>query len=382
MSVLPANFQNYTEARKEGFMKMKELKEKGKKVVGVFCAYTPNELVMAADAVAVGLCGLSDEPIAEAESVLPKNLCPLIKSSYGFAYTDTCPYFYFSDLILAETTCDGKKKMYELLGELKPVHVMQLPPGQLGEGALESWHKEMRVLKERLEKDFAVHITDEALRQAIKLKNEERKAMLEFFHLGKLNPAPISGYEISTVMDSIMFVFDPRERIKIIKARTAQILSSWEENVKGKASTRPRILITGCPIGGVRDKVIKQIEDLGADVVGIECCSGPREKEDLVDENMDPLQALAEKYLRINCSVMSPNKGRFEALGKMVNDYQADGVIEVILQACHTFNVESASVKKFITEEKKIPYLKLETDYSPADKGQISTRLSAFLEII
>lgn len=382
MPTLPANFQNYSEAKKAGFLKMKQLKEDGKNVVGVFCTYTPNELIMAADAISVGLCGMSDEAIPAAEKVLPKNLCPLIKASYGYAYTDTCPYFYFADMVLAETTCDGKKKMYELLGEIKHTHVMQLPPGRFGEGALESWKQEMLTLKKVLEEKFAVHITDEKLRQAIKLKNQERKAMLEFFNIGKLVPSPLSGYEISTLMDSIAFTFDIHERLDAITKRTAQLKELYECEYKGKSSTRPRILITGCPTGGVRDKVIKAIEDLGADVVGFECCSGPREKQDPVDENIEPIQALAEKYLRVNCSVMSPNPGRFEALGQMIDEYKVDGVVEVILQACHTFNVESYNVKKFVTEEKSKPYICIETDYSKSDSGQINTRLTAFLEIL
>jgi len=48
--------------------------------------------------------------IPEAEKDLPKNLCPLIKSSYGFAKTEKCPFFYFSDVVVGESTCDGKKK--------------------------------------------------------------------------------------------------------------------------------------------------------------------------------------------------------------------------------------------------------------------------------
>jgi benzoyl-CoA reductase/2-hydroxyglutaryl-CoA dehydratase subunit BcrC/BadD/HgdB len=108
---LPENFQDYSEARKQGFIKLKELKERGKKVVGIFCTYTPTEMVLAAGAVPVGLCGMSDEPIPAAEKFLPKNLCPLIKSSYGFAVSDTCPYFYFSDMILAETLATAKENV-------------------------------------------------------------------------------------------------------------------------------------------------------------------------------------------------------------------------------------------------------------------------------
>lgn len=119
---LPENFETYPEARKKAFLVMKELKEQGHRIVGVFCTYTPWELILAADAVAVVLCGIGDDNIPAAEIRLPKNLCPLIKASYGAAVTDRCPFFYFSDMVLAETTYDGKKKMYELMSELKHCH--------------------------------------------------------------------------------------------------------------------------------------------------------------------------------------------------------------------------------------------------------------------
>lgn len=107
---LPEDFETYPEARKNAFLKMKELKESGRRIVGVFCTYTPWELIEAADAAAVVLCGIGDDNIPIAETRLPQNLCPLIKASYGAALADRCPFFYFSDMVLAETTCDGKRK--------------------------------------------------------------------------------------------------------------------------------------------------------------------------------------------------------------------------------------------------------------------------------
>ena len=120
---LPRTFEGYQEARKNGFLKVKDFKDNGGKLVGYLCTYAPLEIVDAAGASAVGLCGTSDEVIPAAEEVLPANLCPLIKSTYGFAHTDKCPYTYFSDVIIGETTCDGKKKMYELLQDIKDVYV-------------------------------------------------------------------------------------------------------------------------------------------------------------------------------------------------------------------------------------------------------------------
>ena len=381
MLKLPENFQSYSEARQEGFMRLKGLKESGKKVVGIFCTYTPTELILAAGAVPVGLCGASEEPIPYAEKHLPKNLCPLIKSSYGFAVSDSCPYFYFSDLVVGETTCDGKKKMFEWMNEIKHTHVMQLPPGNDGNTALAAWHSEMQRLQDVLSQSLQVEISDDDLRRAIHLKNRERKAILDFYEIGKLNPTPLSGYEINTFIDNNSFLFDTEEKIARLEKRTAELREDYEKNFKGKPS-HPRVLITGCPTGGVREKIIRRIEELGADIVGFENCSGPREQKDLVDENKEPLLALAEKYLRVNCSVMSPNPQRIDAMDEMIKEYQVDGVIEVILQACHTFAIEAGRVKRFVIEQKHLPYLCLETDYSQGDTGQIDTRISAFLEIL
>ena len=124
---LPAIFDQFSEARQKGFLTVMDLKERGIPLVGTYCTFMPQEIPMAAGAVVVSLCSTSDETIEEAEKDLPRNLCPLIKSSYGFYVSDKCPYTYFSDLIVGETTCDGKKKMYELMARGKELFLLHLP---------------------------------------------------------------------------------------------------------------------------------------------------------------------------------------------------------------------------------------------------------------
>ena len=382
MQKLPDNFETYDETRKAGFMKVKELKDNGKRVIGTFCSYVPCEIIYAADAVPCGLCASSEEPIPAAESVLPRNLCPLIKASYGFALTDKCPYFYYSDLIVGETTCDGKKKMFELLNEIKETYVLKLPNSRDYPGALKEWRSEIIRFKEKLEDFYGITITEDKVREAIRMKNKEREIMTEYLSLGKLYPAAISGYEMGTRTDAAGFSFDIEERCRTFAARTEELKKYWEENIKGTESDRPRLMVTGCPNMGVRDKIVKAVEELGADCVVIDTCNGIRTQIDKVDETGDVYDALAKKYLNVTCSVMSPNKPRFEEMGRLIDEFRVDGVIEVILQACHTFNIEAYNVKRYVTEEKGLPYLGLETDYSQADKGQIATRLGAFLEML
>lgn len=377
---LPEIFNDFAEARRNSFIAAKKLKDQNIPLVGVFCTYMPQELPLAMGASVVSLCSTSDETISEAEKDLPRNLCPLIKSSYGFAKTDKCPFFYFSDLVVGETTCDGKKKMYEYLSEFKPVHVMELPNSQSEEG-LKLWKKEVFKFKEVLEKQFEITISDENVKEAIKLKNEERKALKTFYSLGKLDPPALLGQDMFKVLYGATFKFDKSEIPQEIYALTEKIKAEYE--VEKKYEKKPRILITGCPIGGATEKVIKSIEDNGAHVVAFENCTGAKAIDELVDENNpDIYEAIARKYLNIGCSCMTPNPNRIDLLNRLIDEYKVDAVVDVILQACHTYNVETLQIKRFVNNTKNIPYISIETDYSTADIGQLNTRIAAFIEML
>ncbi|MGL5330359.1 MAG: double-cubane-cluster-containing anaerobic reductase [Peptostreptococcaceae bacterium] len=383
MVSLPEQFEEFGEARRNGFIKVKELKEQGKNVAGVFCAYTPVEIPLAAGLATVTVCGISEEPIKDAEKILPRNLCPLIKSSFGHAITDTCPYIYFSDLLIAETTCDGKKKMYEELGKIKELHLMNLPNSKESEFAYKLWKNELVLLKESIEKKFNVAITDDKLKEAIKDKNEERKLIKEFYSLSKMTPPPISGYDMHTVLQNIGFKFDRVELKKEMRELIDSIKEKYENGERPIKKDKPRILITGCPIGGVAEKVIKTIEDSGAVVVAFENCGGIKSNYELVDEeNNDLIDAIARKYINIPCSCMSNNVGRIKLIGEIIDEYKIDGVVDVILQACHTFNVESYQIKNYANKEKNTPYMSIETDYSKSDIEQLRTRFEAFVEML
>lgn len=378
---LPDQFESFADARKQGFLSVKKLKDEGKKVAGVFCTYTPVEIILAAGAVSVGICAFSDETIAEAEKVLPRNLCPLIKSSYGFAITQKCPYMYFADLIVGETTCDGKKKMYELLSEIKNVHVMQLPQNQVDESSKELWYQEVLRLKEKVEKEFNVIITDEDIKKAIRIKNEERKLLKELYELSKACPPPITGAEQLKILYGSQFKFDIEEKNEELRDVIEKIKEEAREGESKVSNTSRRILITGCPLAGVTEKVVTAIEESGGVVVVYENCIGAKPAEMLVDEQAEPYRAIADRYLQIGCSVMSPNQNRYDLLTKLVEEFKIDGAVEMTLQACHTYAVETAQIRKLM-QEQDVPFISVETDYSTSDTAQLKTRLAAFIEML
>ncbi|QWV99272.1 2-hydroxyacyl-CoA dehydratase family protein [Geomonas nitrogeniifigens] len=375
-----AAFDEIAGLRERNAIALKVAKDRGRKVVGTYCLFSPVELIVAAGAIPVSLCGTSATPIPAAEKVLPRSLCPLIKSSYGFALTDTCPFFHFSDLLLAETTCDGKKKMYELLGRMKPLHLMQLPQVQ-DEAALEYWVLELKRLITCLEQAFDVQITPEKLAAAVLLLNEERRSLKALQDLLKRRPAPISGMDLLTVLHNRGFTVDKREAIELIDRLTRELAELSDRGGAPFNLRTPRILLTGVPVGIGSEKVVRLVEELGGSVVCFESC-GAYKKVDPVMPGNDLLRSIAEKYLRVPCSCMSPNTGRLQLLERLVQEFAADGVIDLTWQGCHTYNVESFTVKRHLQETVQVPFLQIETDYSESDTEQLKVRIEAFLEVI
>ncbi|MBU5436546.1 2-hydroxyacyl-CoA dehydratase family protein [Tissierella sp. MSJ-40] len=367
---------------KNGTLKAKEIKENGGKIAGIFCSFAPVEILDAAGIHIVNLCGTSNESIINSESDLPKNLCPLIKSSYGTAISDKCGYTYLSDIIIGETTCDGKKKMYELLSELKDIHIMQLPQGIDRSYSSLMWEKEVRLLIKILEEKFGIEITEKKLKEATSFRNNFRSLYGELFELSKLEPPAITGFDMYKILEEYKFNFDLKEEYKQLEELINQIKKDYEEGARPVDNKAKRILVTGCPLGGVLDKIVNTIENSGGVVVCFENCEGIKSIRNKVDENTDDIiKAIADRYLNIGCSVMTPNLKRIELLPELIEEFKVDAVIEVVLQTCHSYSVESRTIKKLITDT-GIPYMALETDYSESNIGQIKTRIAAFVEIL
>lgn len=376
---LPEIFEEFADQKKVSFLKLKELKEQGVPVVGAYCSYFPKEIAIAAGAIPISLCSYGNESVVAAEKVLPKSVCPLVKSSYGFAITDKCPYFYFSDIVVGETTCDGKTKMYELMAEFKNVHIMALPHTQNEQG-YELWEKEIIKLKDYLGEQFQVIITTEKVKEAVVLCNEHRKALKRLYEVMKLEPVPVMGQQIFKVLNGYKYRLNLNDVAGEVDRITDKILSEYNPERIGK---RPRILITGCPIGGDTEKIIYAIENNGGVAVAFENCVGVKLLDGLVDEEDENVyHALAHRYLSMGCAIMTPNHNRIELLGRIIDEFHVDGVVDMVLHGCTSVGMESVNLRCFIDEEKNIPYLNVITDYSPADMGQLNTRMAAFIEMI
>ncbi|WP_419785888.1 double-cubane-cluster-containing anaerobic reductase [Pseudodesulfovibrio sp.] len=356
-------------------------KDQGRKVAGVYCLYAPGEIMRAAGMAAVSLCGKKQTPIKEAEKELPPSLCPLIKSSYGYGVTDTCPFFAASDVLVAETTCDGKKKMYELMGRLKPLHVMHLPHTQQGGAALQYWLQALHGLADFLVAQSGSAVTEEALHEQIVLQNAICRELGTLSVLITDDRSPLTWREMLSVQESKSFAVYPDQYLKHLTALRTD-LQAYLAQPDIVAKSGPRILLTGCPVGKGSEKVIRIAEELGARVVCMENCSGLKGISLTTDETGDPWTALARRYLQIPCSCMTPNPNRLDSLREMAEVYKADALVDLTWLGCHTYNAESTIIREYVEDQLDLPFLHVETDYSESDTEQLRTRLEAFLEIV
>ena len=355
--------------------------EEGKKVFGTFCVYVPDELIFAANAIATGLCGGSQFWVPGGEKVLPTNTCPLIKASVGARLDRTCPFFRIADMYIGETTCDGKKKAWEILGE--DVHVMDLPQMKR-EKDIKAWAEEIKELKKVIEEFTGNKVTAESLSESIKLINNKRKALSRLYECRKADKVPISGRD-ALVISQIAFYDDPARFTQM----TNKLCDELEQRIKDGVSVvkegTKRILLTGTPLAVPNWKLHNIIETSGAVVVCEEMCTGTRYFENLVDETKttidEQIDALANRYMGINCACFTPNTGRIDDIIRLAKEYKVDGVIDVNLKFCSLYDVEGYTVERAL-KEACIPVMGIETDYTDNDAEQLRTRIGAFIERI
>jgi benzoyl-CoA reductase/2-hydroxyglutaryl-CoA dehydratase subunit BcrC/BadD/HgdB len=368
-------------------LRIKELndeRENGRKIIGSFCVFVPEEIVLAAGCTSVGLCSGADFAQEEVEKVVPRNTCSLIKSFFGFKLGKVCPYMEVSDLIVGENTCDGKKKSFETFKEMVPnFYQMDLPQTKTPQSKEMLKQEFMRFLKQ-LEDMSGNTVSYESLKEGIAITNAKRKALHRLSALRAADPAPISGLD-GLLINQVSFLDNPVRFTENVNAICDKIEAEIEDQKGVKKAKAPRILISGCPMAIPNWKLPSIIESTGAVIVGEESCIGERGLRNTTDDSAETLDglidAIVDRYFKIDCAVFTPNQERIEHIKEMTKKYKADGVIHYGLQFCQPYVMESFSVEKQL-EKEGISVLRLETDYSQEDIGQLSTRVEAFVEII
>lgn len=358
-------------------------KKEGRPVIGTFCVYIPEEIVVAAGGVCVGLCGGSHGSVPDAEKILPRNICPMVKSAYGFKAGRICPYFQAVDFVYGETTCDAKKKTWEILDRLVPTYVMEIP--QMKRKRDKSmWLEEVGDFKDKVEEVCGKNISAEDLSGAIKVINDKRRALQRLTGLRAHDPAPISGKD-ALLIEQIAFYDEPVRFASKVNELCDELEGRVAANQGVTNADAPRIMVSGTPMALPNWKVHNLLETSGAVVVNEESCIGTRYFKDLIEEDRDSLdeqlEVLTDRYMQIDCSCFTPNDERVDQVLKEYRQSNAQGILHYSLQFCHTYNIEEIKIRE-ACEKEGIPYLAIESDYSPEDVEQLRTRIEAFLEQI
>jgi benzoyl-CoA reductase/2-hydroxyglutaryl-CoA dehydratase subunit BcrC/BadD/HgdB len=358
-----------------------DVKKQGRPVVGTFCVFVPEELILAAGGVCVGLCGGSQGSVPDAEKTLPRNICPMVKSAYGFKAGNICPYFQSVDFVYGETTCDAKKKTWELLDRMVPTYVMEIPQLKR-ERDRTLWLEEVKDFKMQMEKKSGRTITAEGVTKATKVMNAKRKALQRLNALRGNNPSPISGKD-ALLIEQIAFYDEPVRFTEKLNLLCDELDARVKKGEGVAAKTAPRVMVSGTPMALPNWKLHNIIENSGGVVVNEESCIGTRYFKDLMDESNGTLDkqlaALTDRYMKIDCSCFTPNDERVDQVLKEYKESNAQGIVHYCLQFCHTYNIEAIKLKE-ACDKHKIPFMAIESDYSPEDVGQIQTRVEAFLE--
>jgi len=359
-----------------------DARKAGAKMVGTFCIYVPDEIVLAAGAIPVALCGGTGFSIPYAERLFPRDICPLVKSTLGLAFSKTCPFAPIKDLAVGETTCDAKKKTWDILAGKVNFHVLELPQKK-NDATRALWRREVGAFRDRIEALTGRRITPESLAEAVRVVNRKRRLLAELAEWRRTAARPpLSGTD-ALVVSQVALLDEPVRFCEALESLLAELRDRVRADESPFPAGVPRVLVAGCPSVMGNYKMHHTIETSGAAVVADESCTGSRYFEHLVDEAGGPvdrqLDALADRYFRIDCSCFTPNDERVAHVVDMAKGCRADAVVQYTLQYCHTYNIEAVRVAGAL-KKAGLPSLQVETDYAEQDTGQLATRVEALLE--
>jgi benzoyl-CoA reductase subunit C len=376
LSLVEKYYQNYGS-------RARELKRQGKKIFGYLCAFVPLEVLTAAGFVPFRIKGDVNEPITKADTEMETIVCPLVRSCFDMALKGK---YEFLDGIVIPHACDSICRTYDIWKytlNLPYSHLINMPH-TTDEPSLDFYKEVLNTFRTSLGRFAGKEISDRELTQAIKLHNQNRAKVRELYELRKTSPPLISGAEVARVLVAA---------VSIPVEESIEMLGDVIEEVKQRRSVlaqkQARIMVVGAQVDSVA--FIKLIEDSGAWVVADDLCPGAREFFADVTVTTDPIDGIAERYLRkVKCGrtyrEMKGNyeeylEDRFGHMSQMIKDFNVDGVVLYIYKYCDPFGFEVPQIKSYI-EAKSTPVLYLEDEYSMSTIGRLRTRIQAFLELL
>lgn len=364
-------------------LRAQELKKSGKKIIGYLSALGPVEILTAAGVVPFRLKGSVSEAITKGDAYMETIVCPFVRNVFDSAVKGK---FSFLDGMVLPHQCDSIDRTDDVWAD-----TLQLPywhylnvPHVTDEPSIEFMKEILRLLIGSLEKFTGKKITDDAIAQAVKAHNENRQIMRELYGLRKSDPPMISGVEMMKVLVAAMSL--PVDESSALIKKVTEEVKARQKPAGGKA---PRIMLIGDQIDDAA--IIDAIEGTGARLVMDDLSIGSKMYWNDVDVTQDPVQGIAERYLRklkIPTTFVSDGntyqenlEARFGHMKQYIKEFKVDGAILFIYKYCDPYGFDVAPMKSFI-ESSGTPVLYIEDEYSTSSLGRVKTRIEAFLEMI
>ena len=361
-----------------------ELRKEGKKVIGYMCCFPPVEMFTALDMVPYRIMGSVQEPITQANAYLETILCPYVRSCFDLARKGN---YDFLDGLVMPHSCDTVVKVYDIWRYYQKYpfsHFINVPH-MLHQSSYKFMKIELQGLRKALEKFAGTQLTDDKLRQAIKLHNEQRALLRQLYDLRKSDPPLLSGAEVTRIIVATMIV-PVQEGNELLH----QVIAEVKSRKEGRPEKKPaRVLVYGSEMDDMA--FIKLVEDCGSNVVMDDLCTGTRHFWHDVPLTADPLDGIVDRYLdKIPCprtyretpgTHEADMENRFVYLKQYAQDFKANAVVFYIIRYCDTQEFDVPDIRDYL-QGMGYPVLHIEDDYSLATIGQLRTRIQAFLEMI
>ncbi len=340
-------------------------------VLGWFCTYTPEEIIVAAGLRGRRILGKTGGS-ARADAYLHTNLCAYVRACLNSALENGV-----GDLagIIGVDSCDAMRRLFDVWrSDLSPgfSHMLALPHLRTPE-AVRYYAAELNKLIGSLDEHFRLSISDEDLRHGIETVNETRSLLQKLSRL-RCASSSMSGRRFYEILCEAMTA--PKEEFN----------SRWRDRVETFDSSVPdngftfRVVLAG----GVLDDpwVLGAIEGSGGRVVADDMCCGSRYFEELTPTDEEPLMAIAKRYIfRPPCARMSDTGARVERLVRLVEESGAHGLIYYTVKFCDPHMLDWVTLSHEL-QSRGIRALRCETDYSVNERERMRTRIEAFLEML
>ena len=357
---------------------VQDWKKNGGKVMGYFCSMIPEELFIAAGFLPFRMRGTGSVSTNLADSYFrPTSNCSFPRHCFDLALNGK---YEFLDGVTVGTTCDTMRFVVDNWkhAALKPEFISLLNiPHVSGEVMAEYYAGSLESFRQVLEEQYKVSITPEKLTAAIKLCNETRSLQRQLSELRISDTPVISGSDFARIM--VAGVSMPKD---LYNAALQQLLQQLPKAPAAARKKTLRLMLIGS--GGDDTLIQGTIEELGAEVVCDFTCFGGKLPVFDVDEQLPPLEALAQYHIlqRPFCAKMcNAHQKRLATIMEYIKKYKVDGVIGQRFGCCDCWAAELHMLRDDL-QDIGVPFLILEREYVPDDNGQIETRVQAFIETV